>query len=67
MLWTCEVTGRPNLTYAEAAQSEARARKSLANIPRSQAADTAGSIVHLFLGGGGYSSSSLVINEDNSH
>ncbi|KAK4309810.1 hypothetical protein Pmani_018571 [Petrolisthes manimaculis] len=34
MLWTCEVTGRPNLTYAEAAQSEARARKSLANIPR---------------------------------
>ncbi|KAK3891862.1 hypothetical protein Pcinc_004260 [Petrolisthes cinctipes] len=34
MLWTCEVTGRPNLTYAEAAQSEARARKSLANIPK---------------------------------
>ncbi|XP_064104311.1 bromodomain adjacent to zinc finger domain protein 1A-like [Macrobrachium nipponense] len=33
MVWTCELTGRPNLTYAEAVESENRARKCLANVP----------------------------------
>nr|XP_045619673.1 bromodomain adjacent to zinc finger domain protein 1A-like [Procambarus clarkii] len=34
MVWTCELTSRPNLTYAEATESEGRARKCLANVPQ---------------------------------
>ncbi|XP_068208965.1 bromodomain adjacent to zinc finger domain protein 1A [Palaemon carinicauda] len=34
MVWTCELTGRPNLTYAEAVESENKARKCLANVPK---------------------------------
>ncbi|XP_042205237.1 bromodomain adjacent to zinc finger domain protein 1A-like [Homarus americanus] len=34
MVWTCELTGRPNLTYAEASESETKAKKCLANVPQ---------------------------------
>lgn len=34
MVWTCELTGRPGLTYAEALESETKARKCLANVPK---------------------------------
>ncbi|XP_071533691.1 bromodomain adjacent to zinc finger domain protein 1A isoform X2 [Panulirus ornatus] len=34
MVWTCELTGRPNLTYGEASESESKARKCLANVPQ---------------------------------
>ena len=34
MVWCCELTGRPNLTYMEALESESRARRCLANIPQ---------------------------------
>ncbi|KAK8400654.1 hypothetical protein O3P69_002454 [Scylla paramamosain] len=34
MVWCCELTGRPNLTYLEAVESETRARRCLANIPQ---------------------------------
>ncbi|XP_050663982.1 bromodomain adjacent to zinc finger domain protein 1A [Leptidea sinapis] len=33
MVWTCEMTGKNNLTYAEALDSEKAARKSLKNFP----------------------------------
>lgn len=32
-MWTCEITGKPNLTYAEALDSEKQARKLLRNFP----------------------------------
>lgn len=35
LVWTCELTGRPGLTYQEALDSEERARKSLAAFPES--------------------------------
>ncbi|XP_069952851.1 bromodomain adjacent to zinc finger domain protein 1A [Cherax quadricarinatus] len=34
MVWTCELTGRPSLTYTEAAESETRARRCLSNVPQ---------------------------------
>merc|ERR1711915_692812 len=33
MVWTCGMTGRPNLTYTEAIECEGKARKCLANLP----------------------------------
>lgn len=33
MVWTCEMTGKNNLTYAEALESEKNARKSLKDFP----------------------------------
>ncbi|GBP32377.1 Bromodomain adjacent to zinc finger domain protein 1A [Eumeta japonica] len=33
MVWTCEMTGKNNLTYAEALESEKAARRSLKNFP----------------------------------
>ncbi|XP_077296787.1 ATP-dependent chromatin assembly factor large subunit isoform X2 [Arctopsyche grandis] len=33
MVWSCEMTGTPNLTYAEALDSEKKARKSLRDFP----------------------------------
>ncbi|XP_044265783.1 bromodomain adjacent to zinc finger domain protein 1A isoform X2 [Tribolium madens] len=33
MIWTCAMTGKPNLTYAEALESEENARKSLKEFP----------------------------------
>lgn len=33
MVWTCEMTGKNNLTYAEAMDSEKAARKSLRDFP----------------------------------
>lgn len=33
MVWSCELTGRPNLTYAEALDSEKNARKMVKNYP----------------------------------
>lgn len=33
MVWTCGLTGRPNLTYTEAMECEAKARKCLSNLP----------------------------------
>lgn len=33
MVWTCEMTGKNNLTYAEALESEKAARKSLKDFP----------------------------------
>lgn len=33
MVWSCELTGRPNLTYAEALDSEKSARKMVQNYP----------------------------------
>lgn len=33
MVWTCELTGRPNLTFQEALDSEAKGAKFLASIP----------------------------------
>merc|ERR1711962_1810016 len=33
MVWTCGLTGRPNLTYTEAIECEGKARKCLANLP----------------------------------
>ncbi|XP_050735589.1 bromodomain adjacent to zinc finger domain protein 1A-like isoform X2 [Eriocheir sinensis] len=32
MVWCCEMTGRPNLTYMEAVESEGKARRCLSNI-----------------------------------
>ena len=32
MVWTCEVTGRPNLTFQEAQDNEAKALKFISNI-----------------------------------
>lgn len=33
MVWSCEMTGKPNLTYAEALESEKNARRSLRDFP----------------------------------
>lgn len=33
MVWSCEMTGKPNLTYTEALDSEKNARKSLRDFP----------------------------------
>merc|ERR1712106_1198479 len=33
MVWTCGMTGRPNLTYTEALECETKARKCLSNFP----------------------------------
>lgn len=33
MVWSCSLTGKPNLTYAEAAESEVAARKTLSAFP----------------------------------
>lgn len=33
MVWTCELTGRTNLTYAEALDSEKNARKMVKHFP----------------------------------
>lgn len=33
MVWTCGITGRPNLTYTEAIECEGKARKCLSNLP----------------------------------
>lgn len=33
LVWTCELTGRPGLTYLEAVESEERARASLMAMP----------------------------------
>lgn len=34
IIWQCELTGRPNLTYAEALASEKAARKILRSFPK---------------------------------
>lgn len=34
VIWQCELTGRPNLTFSEALDSEKAARKMLRNYPR---------------------------------
>lgn len=33
MIWTCALTGKPNLTYTEALESEENAKKSLKGFP----------------------------------
>ncbi|CAG0901953.1 unnamed protein product [Darwinula stevensoni] len=34
LLWTCELTGKPNLTFQEALESERKARKCLKTLPK---------------------------------
>ena len=34
LVWTCEVTGRANLTFEEAVQCEKRARSQLKSVPK---------------------------------
>lgn len=36
LVWTCSLTGRPNLTFQEALHSEKRSREQLNSIPESQ-------------------------------
>ena len=33
MVWTCELTGKPNLSYVQAVESEAEAKKQLGAFP----------------------------------
>ena len=34
LVWSCSVTGKSNLTYEEAAESEAKSRKKISNLPK---------------------------------